>query len=348
MIQSPDEITKGWLENILKCQLAFVEVRENPAFNSSIVHLQLTYIGETALPHNVLVKLNARHDGQNEVQFYRFAKNSYPAVLPQVLEMEYDPQSGSSFVLLEDISNTHIPPISREQLKSLNGVPSEGQLESIVDSIAQFHAAFWEHPQFGSIPDTTEMRWWYRDETSHQKHLERRRNEWATFLERYKSEVPMEWITIGETALGKLPRLFESRIKPRLDSRQSLTMSQGDCYLTQFLVPRNGTGTAFLVDFQDACVNFPTYDLVYMFATFWTRDQRLHYEENLLRKYQEKLAMHGIHYKWEQLCDDYRLCLSYMLFDAVWNATSGSSREYWMPKLTCLIEAYQGWGCEQM
>jgi len=31
---------------------------------------------------------------------------------------------------------------------------------------------------------------------------------------------------------------------------------------------RAGGGDAYLIDFQDACVNFPTYDLVYMFARF--------------------------------------------------------------------------------
>jgi len=31
---------------------------------------------------------------------------------------------------------------------------------------------------------------------------------------------------------------------------------------------RAGGGDAYLVDFQDTCVNFPTYDLVYMFARF--------------------------------------------------------------------------------
>ena len=120
-------------------------------------------------------------------------------------------------------------------------------------------------------------------------------------------------------------------------------MSQGDCYLTQFLVPHSNSGQSYLVDFQDACINFPAYDLVYMFATFWTRAQRAAQEEYVLRRYLHSLQSHGVKYTWEILCDDYRLCLHYMLFDAVWNATSGSAREYWLPKLHCLIQAYQDW-----
>jgi hypothetical protein len=64
-------------------------------------------------------------------------------------------------------------------------------------------------------------------------------------------------------------------------------------------------------------VNVPAYDLVYRFATFWAREQRVANEENLLHRYQQRLNQDGIQYDWDQLRDDYRLALSYMLFDAV-------------------------------
>lgn len=125
-------------------------------------------------------------------------------------------------------------------------------------------------------------------------------------------------------------------------------MSQGDCYLSQFLVPRAESGSSYLIDFQDACVNFPTYDLVYMFASFWTREQRGQYEEPSLRRYLSRLQSKGVNYDWAALCDDYRLCLCYMFFDAVWNATAGSSKEYWLPKMNCLVAAHQDWECGKL
>lgn len=345
MISSPMEITKEWLSGILGVRVGQVTARENPAFNSLVRHLDVEYFNDGDLPRKLLVKLNRNHDGQNETQFYRLAEGMDVPMIPRCLGTDYDAQSGLSYLVLEDLSETHSPPVTREQLKSLNGMPATEHMSSIMDCIAQFHAAFWEHPQFVTIPDTTEMRWWYRDEEFHTQHVERRQREWSRFVELYKDEVPREWLSLGEAALGKLPQLFEDRIKPRLISKRALTMSQGDCYLSQFLVPRAGSGGAYLIDFQDACVNFPVYDLVYMLATFWTREQRRSQEEPLLRSYQQTLHQRGITYDWDQLCDDYRLCLSYMLFDAVWNATSGSSPEYWKPKMQCLVDAYQDWGC---
>ena len=345
-IQSANEVAVEWLGKILESDISNLSIRENLAFNSSVAHLEVEYVSNPqGLPNRVLVKINKEHDGQNEVQFYRFANGMSLPMIPRRLGMDYDPESGLSYLLLEDISDTHIPPLTREQMKALNGVPSQVQLESIVDVIAEFHAAFWEHPSFGTIPDTTEMRWWYRDENFHAKHVERRAGEWAKFKEMYANDVPLEWIDLGESALAALSKLFESRIKPRLNGRRALTMSQGDCYLSQFLVPRAESGSSYLIDFQDVCVNFPTYDLVYMFASFWTREQRGQYEEPSLRRYLGNLQSKGVRYDWSALCDDYRLCLCYMLFDAVWNAASGSAKEYWFPKLSCLISAYQDWEC---
>ena len=348
MISSATEITKEWLEDVLEAQILQISTRGNTAFNSSITHLDVTYSSGVKLPRKLLVKLNSEHNGRDEIQFYRFAENMDLSMIPQHFGLGYDPQSGLSFLILEDISETHRLAVSREQLIGLNGVPSSEHLESVVECIAQFHAAFWEHPQFGRTPVTTEMRWWYRDEEFHTKHVERRKREWAKFIEMYKDEIPQEWRVLGERALERLPKLFESRIKPRLVSKQALTLSQGDCYLSQFLVPRGGSGKSYLIDFQEISINFPTYDLVYMFATFWTREQRALHEESLLQRYQHELNRRGIQYDWKMLHDDYQLALSYMLFDPVFYATSGSSREYWKPKMKCLVAAYQDWKCAEV
>ncbi|MBK8431909.1 MAG: aminoglycoside phosphotransferase family protein [Chloroflexi bacterium] len=344
MITSATDLTKDWLEEILATKIKQFSQYQNPAFNSSVTHLDIIYADSApALPTKLLLKLNQEHDGQNEIQFYRFAQKMNLPMLPQRFGMAYDPHSGGSFLVLEDISETHTPPVTREQLRNVKGVPPIHQMESIMDCMAQFHAAFWEHPQSGTVPDTTEVRWWYRDEQFHAKHIERRTHEWTKFTEMFHAEVPSEWLNLGTEVLARLPQLFATHIEPRLASRQSMTMSQGDCYLSQFLIPRQGLGQAYLIDFQDACVNLPAYDLVYMLATFWSREQRALHEENLLRRYQDELNGRGVPYSWDMLCTDYRVSLNYMFFDAVWNATSGSSTDYWKPKMKCLFEAYQDW-----
>ena len=75
MISSATEITKEWLEDVLKAQILQISTRGNTAFNSSITHLDITYSSGVNLPRKLLVKLNSEHNGRDEIQFYRFAEN---------------------------------------------------------------------------------------------------------------------------------------------------------------------------------------------------------------------------------------------------------------------------------
>lgn len=345
MLRSLEEFSPTWLEKTLDVRLSHFTLRPNPAFNSTVAHLELDYASQTALPRRLLLKLNREFDGQNEVRFHRLASPMSLPMLPRCFAAHCDEATGHSFLLLEDISETHLPPVDRAQLLALQGVPSVSHLDAVMDVLADFHAAFWQHPCFNTIPDLTQVRWWYRDAESHASHVLRRTGEWTKFRESFGKRVPPEWLELGEAALASLPRLFKKYIQPRLESLRSLTISHGDCYLTQFLVPRAGTRSAYLVDFQDASVNFPAFDLVYLFCTFWTQPQRALHEHRLLHRYLDGLDRLGVDYSWENLSADYRLCIAYMLFDPVWNAVSGSSPDYWFPKLSSLVDAYLDWEC---
>jgi hypothetical protein len=83
-------------------------------------------------------------------------------------------------------------------------------------------------------------------------------------------------------------------------------------------------------------------------ATFWNRSQRLAngVEQRMLAVYHQALTQFGVQgYSFADLMLDYRLMLSYMLFDPVADLARGSPRSYWWPKLNCLVEAYQDWDC---
>jgi hypothetical protein len=129
-------------------------------------------------------------------------------------------------------------------------------------------------------------------------------------------------------------------------------MSNGDCYLSQFLCPKeSAAGQTYLIDFQDVSANIGAYDLVYMFATFWTPAQRREgrREDRLLRRYYAELCANGVQgYSWDDLLTDYRLMLAFIIFDPIWNQTSGSPRSYWWPKLKCLVGAFRDLGCADL
>ena len=79
---------------------------------------------------------------------------------------------------------------------------------------------------------------------------------------------------------------------------------------------------AYLVDFDSVSANFGAYDLVYLMPTFWTRAQRQENDRELrlLERYQQALVARGLSgFSWETLLDDYRLMLTLMIFDPVWD-----------------------------
>jgi hypothetical protein len=60
----------------------------------------------------------------------------------------------------------------------------------------------------------------------------------------------------------------------------------------------------------------------------------------VLRHYLTALHAHGVtNYTWDELLEDYRWMVIIFLQVAIWDQTNGSKRDYWWPKLQCLVGA---------
>jgi hypothetical protein len=339
--------------------------RPNDAFNSAISHLELTYSADapSSAPKRLLLKLNRNHDGALEVSFYRLIADEARGlpIFARCFAAAHDIATGDSYCLIEDLSQSHVTPVTRSEVLAGRGVPTDAQLDGIVDATARFHAAFWEHPRLRRaadeleagrpwwLQDVAKVRPWFRDDAYHRQHVTRREQEWAAFIAAVGDWFPSELRVLYERALANLPILWERYLGRRVADLRHLTMSNGDSYFAQFLCPRDPTSeTTRIIDFQDASANLGAYDLVYLFATFWTPEQRHERdrEMGLLYRYLDRLHLYGVRdYTWGNLSTDYRLMIAYMIFDPIWNQTSGSSKNYWWPKLQCLVAAYQDLNC---
>ncbi len=125
-------------------------------------------------------------------------------------------------------------------------------------------------------------------------------------------------------------------LQPRRDG--PLTLVHGDTYLSNFLVPATGPGTGVLLDWQSPSVDIGALDLANMCATFWTREQRRDNEERVLRRYHATLARPD--YPYAALLDDYKIAIANWLLVPVQDAADGSRRDYWWPKMCCLVDAF--------
>jgi len=324
--------------------------------NSTIAHLTVQYSADAPrfAPAQILWKYYTDHNGAMEVSFYHLAASlaePVPGVVP-CYDAVYNPQSGESHCLLADLSATHMTPITRAQVLAGAGVPSAQHLEQIVTSLARFHAYWWEHPVLGTVPDVSEVRWWYRDRQHFEQHIARRQDNWTAFLSQESTTLPPDLYELYDRALAGLPRLWERYFAPRISTFRQLTLGNGDGYFNQYLCPASDAdGSAYLIDFEEISANFGASDLVYLFATFWSPEQRHAQarEERLLRLYHQQLCACGVTgYTWDDLMTDYRLMITLLVFLPVWDQTTGASREYWWLKMRCLTAAYQDLGCVRL
>jgi hypothetical protein len=313
------------------------DAAEEPARNSEIVRLRVRWAPDGAGPPRIVAK-RARDGDDREAAIYAAIR----AGTPRLAAIAPSWDLGDGWLALIDLSETHGPAIAREDLLAGNGVPAPEKLAAIVDALAAFHAAWWEHPRLGAPP--LEVRDWFADDDAHARHVGRRRRELEEFLATHGDSLTAGRPALLREALALLPRLWPA-LRTRVASRVALTLTHGDCYLNQLPVS-TADGRAILLDLGDAGTNFAAYDLAYLLPTFWTRAQRAEHEEPVLRRYHEGLVVGGVRgFPYEVLRDDYRRMVAHMVFDPVFNAVDGSSRGYWEVKLECLADAWEDLDC---
>lgn len=354
-----ESVTSGWLSAVLRAtgalptgEVSRVTPRANEAFNSAALHLEVAYSADAPpdAPARLFLKRNiaapwAIEAGAREVAFYRLVA-PYRAELPMIVPCygaEADEATGRSYVLLLDVSATHQAPVTRDDLLAGQGVPSQAHLDLVVDTIAAFHAFWWEHSALGTT--ALGITPWYRDRAAWDESMKDGHDEWAAFIAAEGEWFPDSLRTLYECILAGQSTWWDRYLAPRVTTHRNLTLSHGDGYLSQFLCPREGaSGPTYLIDFQGPKGDFATDDLVHLFAIFWTPEQRHEGDRELrcLRRYHDALQAHGVRgYTWEQLLDDYCLRLICMLQVTVWDQTNGSARSYWWPKMQCLAAAFR-------
>lgn len=333
-------------------------------FNSHTSRLQVQYspdVPATAtatLPTRFVLKRNIAADwgleaGEDEVRFYNHiaSLHDHPAIIIPCYAAAHDPESRNSYVLLQDLSETHAPPLTRDQQISIvEGIPSPTHLEGVIDTLAQLHAYWWQHPL--QQTNTFEIGYWSRNQERFEQYLQRRTRSWEDLITHESAWFPADLRALYEQALTQLPAYWERYLQPRFEARKHLTLSHGDAYFANFLSPRGASsGTTYLLDWQSYSFDVAAEDLVNMCASFWTSQQRNEGQRELhiLRRYHTRLQNYGVrNYSWDDLLTDYRMGLIYWLLMPVQDRYGGANKDYWWPKMQCLVTAFREWHCEEL
>jgi thiamine kinase-like enzyme len=370
-IPLPGEPDPAWLSAVLRQagilssgEVTAIQIIPTGAFNSITNRLRVRYSPDStpSAPQQLVLKQNTSQDwsiaaGIDEVSFYQLVREpgDHPPVVPPCYAAAYDPSTGRSYLLLQDLSETHAPPITRdEQISIIKGVPLADYQEAVIDTLAQLHAYWWNHPlqKTGSFA----IGYWSLNQERCAQYLVKRRASWEGLLGRLEAEesmwFPRELRKFYEQIFAGLPHYWETYLVPRFQTRKNLTLIHGDTYFCNFLCPKlPATGPTYLLDWQSPSFDIGAYDLVNLLASFWTRTQRQteNREINLLHGYHTSLQNHGVRgYSWDDLVADYQAGLIFWILMPVQDGFDGAGKDYWWPKMQCLLQAFADWNCAEI
>jgi hypothetical protein len=325
MIISPEHVTPMWLTSMLCVagvlphgEVLTIDLQPTGAFNSATVRLNIAYIPDVpaCVPHSLILKCSngtewGSQTNRAEVCFYQFTTGipDYPPLMVLCYGAAYDEASGTLYLLLLDLSSTHLVPVSREQQIAIDrgeNVPAEIYIKRAVETLATFHAYWWEHELLGSeqlpsgFTDDSFVSYWLRRRTS---------VKWLLLNEREMLSPELQKLCVE--AVTHFDSWWINYLAPWMRARSRITLIHGDAYFANMLSPREGIGgKTYLIDWQSAEPYLGAFDLVNLCATFWTREQRYEgqREQRLLQHYSSQLQAWGVHnYNWDDLILDYRL-----------------------------------------
>ncbi len=223
-----------------------------------------------------------------DAEFYvRFAGKLPSPPVVRCLAARDASDTSPGYVLLEDLSDSHVGPVRDEDLDA-------GQA---VDALACIHAARWE---------SEERLTWPRGNPS--ERLIRSHVLWVS------AHVPDFFDAAGDRLGADARRLYErlcsAGVRPwqgLLDGR-ALTLVHGDPHIGNFLVPRAPGGVVYLIDWDRWRADVGARDLAFMMLA-WPPDRRRLLEQSLLRRYLDRLDTLGVRgYDWNACWTDYRIC----------------------------------------
>src|SRR6185295_81347 len=150
-----------------------------------------------------------------------------PMLMPWY-DAQYSQDLDAAHFLMPDLSLTHEKTVTVDEVTLGRSMPSERQLEQVIDTIADFHAHWWNHPRLDD--SIGPIHGGYRDASEFEREImtERRAN-YESFIAEEAGQLPEELREMFEHALSRLPILYERWLAPRIGSRDNLTLIHGDC-----------------------------------------------------------------------------------------------------------------------
>ena len=346
VISEVEGLTPAWMSEVLRRSGALTHgsvagvglKSRRELFVSVVVCLEITYTpdADAAAPRHLFLKIQkgeseeAREEPPAEIVFYRSAARAMPdPPLPRCFDAAFARASRRWHLLLEDLSATHAP---------ASQIPSFDECALAVDSLAQIHAHWWEHPRLGIDVGR------FLSAAGVESLAREAASNYERFADVLGDRLSTEHRRIYAQVLATFPRPWI-----RLTAAKGLTLTHGDAHVWNFLYPRAPEGRAVLVDWQLWHAHIGPRDLAYMMTLFWESERRAEMEEKLLRRYHQGLLARGVEgYGWERCWKDYRWSALRNIFIPTWQWLKGMDTDVCLGRTLKALNAFEDLHCIEL
>lgn len=354
VITSLEQVTTEWLTAVLTHSGALTQGtvagfdvangRGNWSTSGSLT-LQYSPDAQGERPSRLFLKMvnTDTGDGEfflpSEVDYYLRDYVDVPdAPLLRCYDGRYSSALNRYHLLLEDISVTH--------MIACNQPPTLEYGLALAEAFAILHARWWGTARLteagASFHDADHIRRFVALAEPGAGHI----------ISHCADELAPHW----PAAIRHLFAHHPQAMMNRLQDTNSFTLFHGDAGCYNIMVPREGIRPLYLIDRQPFDWSLTTwlgvYDLAYAIALEWDVEARRQWEQPILHHYHEMLTRRGIQgYTWEQLWDDYRLCLGMGVYIAVEYCRGGinqSTKWVWLPMLQKALTACDDLHCADL
>ena len=295
------------------------------------------------VPRHFMLKANTKGGGyglRESALYGDIAPAMSAPPVPRCFQVDLDPETGSAFLLLEDLSYTHRVPAD-----VLETPLAHPQFEAIINELLKLHAHWWEHPRIGRpdfvepIGDIVGMAQAASPDAIRQTCARIADRALPAFFDTLGDRVPRAWQTACEKAVAAWPDLFI----PRTDRGTALTLIHGDPHPWNVFLPVDPQAhRPRIVDWELCCRGLGVYDLAYLLIKCrLAPEARQRLESLLLPHYHSRLLECGVQEYTLNACrQDYRLSiLANLLPPLLWRR---------IPDMEAAMAAFEDWDCAEL
>ncbi|WP_179468855.1 protein kinase family protein [Mycolicibacterium vinylchloridicum] len=306
----PQSVTAGWLSEILGSEVRHCRLEQIGIGVGLLGRLYRAHLEGPGAPASVVVKFPTLDERARstvcedmefylrETSFYREVGQANPLPPARPYFVAFDDATHDFVLVLEDLGRLRVS----DQIVGC----TVADAESVVDAIAGHHAYWWESERLAEYS-------WLRPYTDGPMPRVVARNftaAWPRFLDTVGADLSPAMKSFGERFPSLVPWYLQQI------ARAPGTFLHGDLRLDQlFFAVDASDAPVTALDWQVTSVGRGAYDMAYFLSQSLAIDTRRRCEADLIQRYAQRLAEHGIAYSPDELMRDYRLttawCFAY-------------------------------------